>query len=293
LYCYGNSLDTVDVSENDNLTKMNSGGFTALRVCDKIFSDEIFMEYVSESIDSDGDGWLSEEECLSVTEIDVHDMGIESLDGLYCFTSLESLDCSGNQLETLELDEHENLRMLDCSDNNLTWLSVMNNRKLASLYCGNNQLEELDLCYILSSYLLSESYTEDEFSDDDIPKLEILSCEGNNLAWIEYIWENTNLWYINCSDNQLTSLDFWGENLKELYCSNNYLDSLWVTDSLLLEILDCSDNYLCELNIDYNNKLTELYCTGNSFTELDLSSNTELEIYVVDESVTLYLPTSE
>ena len=63
-----------------------------------------------------------------------------------------------------------------------------------------------------------------------------------------------------------------------LYCSDNYLVALDVSNSTELESLDCSDNQINELDLANNNKLSYLNCSRNEFTNLDLSECTTLEV---------------
>ena len=81
------------------------------------FPDSIFRAYVAENYDKEGDLVLTAEEYEAVTEMDVHGLGITSLDGVWFFP---------------------NLTVLNCSDNNLRELNVNDNPKLETLYCQGN-----------------------------------------------------------------------------------------------------------------------------------------------------------
>lgn len=93
-----------------------------------------------------------------------------------------------------------------------------------------------------------------------------------------------NLATLNCSDNQLTSLDGISNcpNLTILDCGNNPLTSLDVSDYLNLTTLNC--NYtggnrtgsLTSLNVNGCTNLTTLDCSNNPLTSLDLSGNPNL-----------------
>lgn len=65
-------------------------------------------------------------------------------------------------------------------------------------------------------------------------------------------------------------------NLKRLYCSNNNLEILDVSNNLELIYLDCSDNILKTLDVSNNTKLEVLYCYSNNLKTLDVSNNLEL-----------------
>ena len=86
-------------------------------VNDSTFPDLIFRNYVSEHIDLSRNGILNAKEVESVKHLDVSNLGIRSLQGIEYFTGLESLDCSGNELTSLDLSKNANLQELDAEDN--------------------------------------------------------------------------------------------------------------------------------------------------------------------------------
>jgi Leucine-rich repeat (LRR) protein len=100
----------------------------------------------------------------------------------------------------------------------------------------------------------------------------------SNLTGIEAFTALTTLW---CSDNQLTSLNL-SQNtaLIGLDCGNsvggNQLGSLDVQYNTALTTLYCGSNQLTSLNVSQNTALTELYCEYNQLTSLDVNQNTAL-----------------
>ena len=83
------------------------------------FPDAFFRGYMTEYADMDADGQLSEEEVSGVTGIDVSGMGIQDLKGIEYFTELESLDCSDNELTSLDLSANAKLQILKAESNRL------------------------------------------------------------------------------------------------------------------------------------------------------------------------------
>jgi len=79
--------------------------------------DAKFKAYLLENFDSNKDGNLSLLEAKAVKEINCSGMEIAVLDGIEKFANLESLDCSNNQLEELELRYNKKLNKLVCTDN--------------------------------------------------------------------------------------------------------------------------------------------------------------------------------
>ena len=65
-------------------------------------------------------------------------------------------------------------------------------------------------------------------------------------------------------------------NLEELYCDNNQLTSLDVSENIALQKLSCYRNQLTSLDVSQNTQLKELRCYGNQLTSLDVSKNPAL-----------------
>ena len=106
-------------------------------------------------------------------------------------------------------------------------------------------------------------------------ELDINSTGIYDLTGIEAF---TNLNFLDCSRNHLTSIDISKNTaLTTLYCYDNQLTSLDVSKNSVLDFLKCSDNQLTSLDVSKNTKLTRLYCFNNKITSLDTSNNTILE----------------
>ena len=114
-------------------------------------------------------------------------------------------------------------------------------------------------------------------SDTEIAAVKKIKCSNKgitNLKGIEYFTSLNILW---CTDNQLTALDV-SENtaLTELDCRFNKLTALDVSKNTALTILECNANRLTALDVSKNTALTELDCSFNELTALDVSKNTAL-----------------
>ena len=70
---------------------------------------------------------------------------ITSLAGIEYFTNLETLDCMGNQLSTLDVTKLTNLTDLECNDNQLVSLNVSTLKELKILWCHGNKMTALDI----------------------------------------------------------------------------------------------------------------------------------------------------
>ena len=121
------------------------GWWVELAINETNFPDKNFRSYVGSSIiDKDGDGYLRDEERLSVKKINVGKWNIADLTGIEFFTNLEELNCSNNKIETFDLSKNTALKLLNCNRNLLTRL-LLGNAELEEVYCSDNQIEELSL----------------------------------------------------------------------------------------------------------------------------------------------------
>jgi len=169
------------------------------------FEDEIFLWAVYYVLGKDEDEPLAASEVAAIEELKVASNGIGSLKGLEYFSGLKLLDCSENDLQTLDTSFCPMLEKLDCTINFLTSLDVTCNPKLMDLACADNQLMTLDVSQ--NSALIN------------------LYCFMNELATLD-VTQNPALEDLRCSNNLLTTLDV-SQNpvLARLYCHGNYLPS--------------------------------------------------------------------
>ena len=182
-------------------------------------------------IDKNADGQISEKEA-SVAEVLIISNGVRNIDEIRYFTALEWLECSDNQITSLDLSNNTALTWLHCFRNQITSLDLSNNTALTELECyDNQQLTSLDL--------------------SNTTALTRLDCYDNQQLTSLDLSNNTALEWLKCSDNQITSLDL----------SNN----------TALTWLDCSDNQLTSLDLSNNTALIKLYCYSNDITSLDVS----------------------
>ena len=99
-----------------------------------------------------------------------------------------------------------------------------------------------------------------------------------NLAGLKGIENFTKLKSLYCYNNQLTSLDI-SENtaLEYLKCHNNQITSLDVSNNSSLKELWCSDNQIKNIDVSKCDDLYQLYCYNNQFTCLDVGKNIRLD----------------
>ena len=234
------------------------------------FPDVVFRDFVFVNFDTDGDGFLSEEECDAVTSIDVVTDEIESLEGVEFFPNLESLfacastvhndyvnGCYGTGvLKSLDVSNNLLLKGLRVEGNKLTSIDVSKNIKLEYIHINANLLTELDLSHN--------------------GELKNLQCIGNNLSGLD-LSGNPKITGLGCVSCGLTSLDLSANTeLQNVACSYNQLSNLDVSNCTALKGLSVTNNCLTNLDVSSNTELTFILCSNNLLTSLDVTRNTAL-----------------
>ena len=253
---------------------------------------------ILEGVDMDSDKVISLAEAAVVDSLNLSTYQIKDMSGIESFINLRFLDCSKNQLTSLNVSGCTGLKCLYVHDNHLSSLDVSGCTELEKLWCYNNQLNSLDVtgctaltdCYCYNNQISSldvSSCTDleclicdvNQLTDLDVTGLEALqhlSCSYNQLASLDAS-ENTSLKELRCEGNQLTNLDISANSsMKELHCEGNQLTSLDVSAYTALKELHCEGNLLTRLDLSGCKSLTNLNCEGNQMTSLDLSGCTEL-----------------
>lgn len=107
-----------------------------------------------------------------------------------------------------------------------------------------------------------------------VKEIRISNSGCTSLQGLKYFSKLTDLF---CSDNNLTELDV-SENpeLKRLICHKNSLTSLNLNKNTKLGSLNCNNNKLTVLDLRENKSLSWLRCNNNCLTSLDLRNNPQI-----------------
>ena len=123
---------------------------------------------------------------------------------------------------------------------------------------------------------IAYQYISDLTGIEAFTALTYLNCVDNELTSLD-LSQNTALTQLFCGGNNLTSLDISGcTDLTELHCNNNQLTSLDVSKNTALKNLHCDDNNLKSLDVRKNTALHTLDCSYNQIKSLDVSGCTDL-----------------
>ncbi len=241
------------------------------------FPDEVFRSYVSAQFDTDGDGYLNQDEISVVTFINVDGKGVSSLQGIEFFTALKELAFERNSVETLDISKNTELELIFGDDNRLVTLDVSNNTKLVKLLLQRNPIQSLDVsnCPRLEVLWMSNAPIK-ELDVSQNPRLNYLGVKDGGLEAID-LSRNQEMKWLELDGNELSELDVTRiDGLLSLSCEDNSLTELDVSRNYMLESLYCSKNQIAELNLQSQYSLTKLWCSENKLTSLDLTSCREL-----------------
>jgi Leucine-rich repeat (LRR) protein len=140
-----------------------------------------------------GDGIMLNDSVLTVnintvTNLNVDNLNISDLTGIEDFTALTTLDCTNNQLTSLDVSQNTALTYLNCYTNGITSLDLSNNFALTSLLCSYNSLTSLDLSLntALSSLLCFDNQlTSLDLSNQTLQNLSFNTQANPNLLCID------------------------------------------------------------------------------------------------------------
>ena len=159
------------------------------------------------------------EDFTALTYLNCSNNQITSLD-VSSNIALVDLKCSNNQLTSLDVSTNTALSALRCSNNQITSLDVSNNTALSALYCSNNQITSLDLSQNSSLYF---------FDISNNPFYCLNLANGNSLNFNDCNVQNTpNLYCIEVDDTSNVT----GINTpdSQTYYSNNCSNSCSTTE---------------------------------------------------------------
>lgn len=129
--------------DGDQISEGMSDGST--RSSGIYIPDANFKAYLVANFDRTNDGEISSAEAGNVETIVCSGRNISSLVGIEHFNRITHLDCSNNNLTSINLPGHGNLHYIDCSNNQLTSINVSPNSGLFKFYCDNNNLTSINV----------------------------------------------------------------------------------------------------------------------------------------------------
>lgn len=212
----------------------------------------------------------------SITSLNVADKNISDLTGINDFSSLTSLDCENNNLNSLNLLQNTALQLLFCSDNTISNLIIppaTGGTGLRVLSCSNNQLSTLPINDQLELISIScDRNLLSELNVTALSNLEALQCFENNISTLD-ISNNNLLEFLSISSNPIAFIDLTNNiNLKTFYLNNGQFTTLDISNNPLLEELMCHDNQINNLDLSDKINLRRLIANNNELSLLNIKN---------------------
>ncbi len=308
----GNEINTIQVGEAKakkwTVTERNGSGYVdyagihAVAIDETNFPDNDFLLWAKAQTFADDD-YLTDKEAAGVTAIDISGKGITTLKGIEHFTALKTLNCSGNNLDAIDLSKNTALEELNCSSNILSALGVTANTKLKKLNCSGNQLTALD---VTKNTALTELYCyRNSIRDEGMQTLiSSLHQNGGTLCAYDTTSDQNEMTTTNVADAKAKKwqvkawdgskyVDYAGLFAVYINATNfpdaafrNYVGDFdqntngYLTENEINVVTDISVPLMDITSlkgIEYFTALTTLDCNGNKLTALDVTKNTALE----------------
>lgn len=192
--------------------------------------------------------------------------------------ALEHLNCTGNQIDSLDLSKNKSLKVLKCGYTSLKKLDLSKNTLLNLLECGFNMFTSLNVSNTLLEELTVNSNPQlKTLKVDNCLKLLRLNCSSNSIDTLD-LSKCKALKYLDCSGNNLHNLSF-GNNkgLIELNCEKNPITRLDVSNLTLLTNLVFGLDKITSLKADNCSSIQGLLFSSPSLDSLELSNCTSLK----------------
>ncbi|MBQ7945994.1 MAG: DUF1566 domain-containing protein [Bacteroidales bacterium] len=298
LNCSTNALTMLDISNNALLTTLDCSGNPALVklwVKDDAQQDAVAINkdnttstyynngglnipdaalktYLVNSYDDDGDGEISIVEADNITMVNCSGKGVTDLTGLESCTNLVTLNCSNNNITTINLPNLKQLRTLTCNANPIEHINLDNCTALEYL-----NLQGVTTNAISGTAITLDNYTQADnfyFTAKFTPFTSFTVKNTPTLTDLEFYGDFTDVAVTN--NTALTSLVFYSPAVNATLSGNSALEGVDVSKLTSLELLDVQKCKLQSLDVTKNLALTSLICNNNSLTTLDVSNNTSL-----------------
>ncbi len=239
--------------------------------------------------------------------LDVSNQNINNLEGLAAFESLEVLNCSQNNITSLDLSANTTLIELTTESNPITSLNLTANINLLRVDVDDNDLTYFDFrngmngfvqsfsaianynltCINVDDSALSSlalwnvdpgtSFSEDcgtHVPDDNFENhLETHDANGNVVA----VGDASSMGNGVANDNYVTTSRI--ASVADLDISNLSISDITGIEGFIgLQELNCADNSMTSLDFSQNTLLETLRCNDNLLSSLNVSQNTALQI---------------
>nr|CAG8441224.1 6562_t:CDS:2 [Entrophospora candida] len=258
-----------------------------------------------------------------IKELYLRNKNLEGQLNLSDFINLERLDCSSNQLTSLNLVNLKHLKVLYCDNNyleNIDFLNHLNSQKITSIIIDNNNLPKQDISVfspftnleelrIGSTIIRNDSQGEiyNRFygslkSLENLIRLEDLNISNTDINdGAEFLPKNVKRINYSTSQRPESKLKEITEKIKSLLLSRHevyfasYLREKGYEPSSKLDLeelrkedknkIDCYHNQFTSLTLKNCPKLTRVVCSQGTLTDLNIENCPEINNLNVSDNL--------
>ncbi|MEJ6798853.1 MAG: T9SS type A sorting domain-containing protein [Crocinitomicaceae bacterium] len=247
-----------------------------------LFSGTVFMTYsqstvipdsnfeqalIDLNIDSDGlnSSILNSDALQVTTTLNVSYKNISDLTGIEAFENIETLNCRGNNLSSLNLTSNLVIKNVEAQYNQINQLNISGLQLIELLHVQENQLSNLDV--------------------SNLSNLFWLDCNGNNLTNLD-LTNNSELLHLYCSSNLFTGVfDISNQDLLQNFTiASNQITAFNFVHNSPIRNIDCRWNNITNLDLSTLWNLKRLYASNNNLSTLNVANGANVQI--IDFQVT-------
>ncbi|WP_010177316.1 T9SS type A sorting domain-containing protein [Aquimarina agarilytica] len=319
LDCRASALKTLDVSKNVNLTTLycSSGEITSLNISKNTELEDLrcgdnFIKSLNISKNPKLEILLADKndmETFFVSDIEntvLHTLHVQEnklrILNEAKFPALVSFRCEQNLITSLDISNNPNIRTFYAFSNALTSLNLKNgaNTLFSPLLTNNPDLYCIkvdDVDYSNTNWNGLSNKDDQAVYNETCSTRGILIPDDNfKEALLNYIpvidinqdgqiqsFEATaftgTMNVVNKDIADLTGIEHF-TNITNLFCNNNSLTALDVSQNTKLTTLHCGFNDLSALDISKNTELIDLFFSFNKIKTINIASNTKLQTLI-------------
>jgi Leucine-rich repeat (LRR) protein len=143
--------------------------------------DNFEQELINLGYDNILDDYVITANISYLTILYVNNKNISDMTGIEDFAGLNNLNCSYNQITTLNLNDNTELVYLTANNNNLTTIDISQNNSLTNINIKGNQLDELNIQNGFNNNITT-------FLSKNNPSLTCILVD--NISWSSNNWTN-------------------------------------------------------------------------------------------------------
>lgn len=239
--------------------------------------DTTFESYlIAVGIDSDStiNGQVLTSDIDSIISLPIINRNISSLKGIEDFARLQSLNITGNPIDSLNISNLQDFWSLVASGVDLQYLNLDNTPALTLINVDSTLLDSIDVSNRPRLIEIRAEHCPNlvDIKLDNCTRLEDLFVRNSNLTTLD-ISTCSNLDLVRAENNAIHTTNLNNTNVSEIYLNNNQLTQIDLSQCSNLERVFCRYNQLTKVDVSQC-PLLNTYSVGyNQVDSIDISNN--------------------